>query len=69
MAADPGTGVTAGEMPRAGHDAGVVGERVPAAMVFVRNPTGVSHAPDEVIDLEDAAVAARVAAHTLEEMA
>jgi len=53
----------------AGHDAGVVGERVPAAMVFVRNPTGVSHAPEEAIDLEDAAVAARVAALTLEAVA
>jgi beta-ureidopropionase / N-carbamoyl-L-amino-acid hydrolase len=47
----------------------VVGERLPAAMVFVRNPTGVSHAPEETIDLEDAAVAARVAALMLEEVA
>jgi beta-ureidopropionase / N-carbamoyl-L-amino-acid hydrolase len=53
----------------AGHDAGVVGERVPAAMLFVRNPTGVSHSPEEAIDLEDAAVAARVAALVLEELA
>lgn len=44
----------------AGHDAGVLAERVPAAMVLVRNPTGVSHSPEEVIDLEDGAVAARV---------
>jgi N-carbamoyl-L-amino-acid hydrolase len=44
----------------AGHDAGVLAERVPAAMVLVRNPTGVSHSPDEEVDLEDAAVAARV---------
>ena len=28
----------------AGHDAGVLAERVPAGMVFVRNATGVSHA-------------------------
>ena len=53
----------------AGHDAGVVAERVPAAMVFVRNPTGVSHSADEAIDLEDAAVAARVAALVMEELA
>jgi N-carbamoyl-L-amino-acid hydrolase len=53
----------------AGHDAGVVGELVPAAMVFVRNPTGVSHSPEETIELEDAAVAARVAALILEEVA
>jgi N-carbamoyl-L-amino-acid hydrolase len=43
----------------AGHDAGVLAERVPAAMVLVRNPTGVSHAPQERIDLDDAVVAAR----------
>ncbi|HUB04062.1 MAG TPA: Zn-dependent hydrolase [Solirubrobacteraceae bacterium] len=53
----------------AGHDAGVVGERVPAAMLFVRNPSGVSHSPDETVDLEDAAVAARVAALILDELA
>jgi N-carbamoyl-L-amino-acid hydrolase len=42
----------------AGHDAGVLGERVPAGMVLVRNPTGISHAPQEHVELEDAAVAA-----------
>lgn len=31
----------------AGHDAGVLGEVLPTAMLFVRNPTGVSHAPSE----------------------
>jgi beta-ureidopropionase / N-carbamoyl-L-amino-acid hydrolase len=31
----------------AGHDAGVLAARVPAAMIFVRNPTGVSHSPAE----------------------
>nr|WP_026220426.1 allantoate amidohydrolase [Wenjunlia vitaminophila] len=31
----------------AGHDAGVLSGTVPTAMLFVRNPTGVSHAPDE----------------------
>jgi N-carbamoyl-L-amino-acid hydrolase len=44
----------------AGHDAGVIGERLPAGMVFVRNATGVSHSPDEHVDLEDAAAAATV---------
>jgi N-carbamoyl-L-amino-acid hydrolase len=29
-------------------------------MVFVRNPTGVSHSPHEHVDLEDAAAAASV---------
>ena len=49
----------------AGHDAGVVAERVPAAMVFVRNETGVSHSPAEQVDLADAAIAARVVARAL----
>jgi beta-ureidopropionase / N-carbamoyl-L-amino-acid hydrolase len=31
----------------AGHDAGVLAGHVPTAMLFVRNPTGVSHAPAE----------------------
>jgi N-carbamoyl-L-amino-acid hydrolase len=31
----------------AGHDAGVLSAHVPTAMLFVRNPTGVSHAPGE----------------------
>ena len=31
----------------AGHDAGVLSAHVPTAMLFVRNPTGVSHSPAE----------------------
>jgi beta-ureidopropionase / N-carbamoyl-L-amino-acid hydrolase len=31
----------------AGHDAGVLAGLIPTAMLFVRNPSGVSHAPDE----------------------
>jgi N-carbamoyl-L-amino-acid hydrolase len=42
----------------AGHDAGIVGERLPAGMVLVRNATGVSHAPEEAVDLDDAAAGA-----------
>ncbi len=38
----------------AGHDAGVLsGAGVPAAMLFVRNPTGVSHSPDEQASMAD----------------
>ncbi len=37
----------------AGHDAGILSERVPTAMLFVRNPTGVSHSPAETADLAD----------------
>jgi N-carbamoyl-L-amino-acid hydrolase len=49
----------------AGHDAGVLAERVPAAMLLVRNPTGVSHSPEEMVELEDAAIAARVVERAL----
>jgi N-carbamoyl-L-amino-acid hydrolase len=31
----------------AGHDAGILAAAVPTAMLFVRNPTGVSHSPAE----------------------
>ena len=38
----------------AGHDAGILANAgVPTAMLFVRNPTGVSHAPDEHADRDD----------------
>jgi N-carbamoyl-L-amino-acid hydrolase len=38
----------------AGHDAGVLAAAgVPTAMLFVRNPSGVSHAPAEHADRED----------------
>ncbi|MEO6827891.1 MAG: allantoate amidohydrolase [Microbacteriaceae bacterium] len=31
----------------AGHDAGILAAHVPTAMLFVRNPSGISHAPQE----------------------
>ncbi|MFM8774115.1 MAG: M20/M25/M40 family metallo-hydrolase, partial [Actinomycetota bacterium] len=38
----------------AGHDAGVLAEAdVPSAMLFVRNPTGISHSPEEFADDAD----------------
>ena len=53
----------------AGHDAGVLAEHVPAGMVFVRNATGVSHAADEEVTLEDAAVAAEAMLRAIQELA
>ncbi len=44
----------------AGHDAGIVAERVPSAMLFVRTPGGVSHHPDEAVAVEDVETALRV---------
>ncbi|PKW27715.1 N-carbamoyl-L-amino-acid hydrolase [Phycicoccus duodecadis] len=51
----------------AGHDAGVLATAgVPTAMLFVRNPTGVSHSPDEWATADDclAGVAALTAVVT-----
>jgi len=33
----------------AGHDAMIVARRVPAAMLFLRSPGGLSHHPDEAV--------------------
>jgi N-carbamoyl-L-amino-acid hydrolase len=53
----------------AGHDAGVLAGRVPTAMLFVRNPTGVSHSPAEAADMADCAAGVRALATVLEELA
>ena len=44
----------------AGHDAMVMARRVPAAMVFLRTPGGLSHHPDESVAVEDVGAAFRV---------
>ena len=49
----------------AGHDAGILAERIPAAVVLVRNRSGISHAPEESVNLADAAAAANVVAAAL----
>jgi N-carbamoyl-L-amino-acid hydrolase len=49
----------------AGHDAGVLARHVPAAMLFVRNPTGQSHHPDEHAAEEDCLAACGVLARAL----
>jgi N-carbamoyl-L-amino-acid hydrolase len=38
---------------QAGHDAGILSAVVPTAMLFVRNPTGVSHSPEEFAESDD----------------
>jgi N-carbamoyl-L-amino-acid hydrolase len=53
----------------AGHDAGVIASARPAGMVLVRNETGISHAPDEEVSLEDAAVGANALLKAFEELA
>ena len=54
----------------AGHDAGVLSTAgIPTAMLFVRNPTGVSHAPDEHADAVDCLAGVEALADTLETLA
>jgi N-carbamoyl-L-amino-acid hydrolase len=53
----------------AGHDAGVLAARVPAAMLFVRNPTGVSHSPAEHAELADCEAGVRALAAVLAALA
>jgi N-carbamoyl-L-amino-acid hydrolase len=52
----------------AGHDAGVLAAHVPTAMLFVRNPTGMSHAPGEYATDTDCAAGVDALADTLQEL-
>ena len=53
----------------AGHDAGILAARIPTAMLFVRNPAGVSHSPAEQAHLADCEAGVRALALVLEELA
>ena len=53
----------------AGHDAMILAEKVPAAMIFLRSPGGISHDPAESILLEDVAKAIECGSHLLEQLA
>jgi len=53
----------------AGHDAGVLAARLPAAMLFVRNPTGVSHSPAEHAESADCEAGVAALAAVLAELA
>lgn len=51
---------------QAGHDAGILAEAgIPTAMLFVRNPTGVSHSPDEHAEMADCLAGVSALADTL----
>lgn len=54
----------------AGHDAGILAAAgVPAAMLFVRNPTGVSHSPAEHADPADCSAGVAALARAIEALA
>jgi len=52
----------------AGHDAGILAARIPTALLFVRNPTGISHAPAEHAEPADCAAGTQALADVLEEL-
>lgn len=52
----------------AGHDAMVLGLKVPVAMIFVRSKEGISHHPDEWTSLKDCVIGARVLKAFLEKL-
>ena len=51
----------------AGHDAAILGSRVPTGMLFVRNPTGISHSPDEFAERADCLAGVRALADVIED--
>ncbi|MEU1445359.1 allantoate amidohydrolase [Streptomyces mirabilis] len=53
----------------AGHDAGILSGTVPTAMLFVRNPTGVSHSPAEYAAEDDCVAGVTALADVLEGLA
>jgi beta-ureidopropionase / N-carbamoyl-L-amino-acid hydrolase len=54
----------------AGHDAGILANAgVPAAMIFVRNPTGVSHSPAEWAETDDCRAGVAALATVLSDLA
>ncbi|MGC4153608.1 MAG: allantoate amidohydrolase [Propionicimonas sp.] len=53
----------------AGHDAGILATRLPTAMLFVRNPTGISHAPQEFATPDDCEAGVAALARVVEELA
>ncbi|MBG0828435.1 allantoate amidohydrolase [Planomonospora sp. ID67723] len=53
----------------AGHDAGILAAAgVPGAMVFVRNPTGISHSPEEHAEASDCHLGVAALAAILEDL-
>ena len=54
----------------AGHDAGVFSDAgIPTAMLFVRNPTGISHSPAEHAEMDDCLAGVEALAAVLKDLA
>jgi len=53
----------------AGHDAQILAEKIPAAMIFLRSPGGISHNPRESVLVGDVAKALECGRHLLQQLA
>jgi len=53
----------------AGHDAMILAEKVPAAMIFLRTPGGISHSPAERVEIGDVAKAIESGLHLFDLLA
>jgi len=53
----------------AGHDAMILAEKIPAAMIFLRTPGGISHDPSESVHLDDVAKALECGRNLLTQLA
>jgi allantoate deiminase len=53
----------------AGHDAMILAEKIPVAMVFLRTTGGISHDPAESVETEDVAKALECGLHLLDQLA
>lgn len=53
----------------AGHDAMILAEKIPAAMIFLRTPGGISHDPAESVHLDDVAKALECGHNLLAQLA
>jgi allantoate deiminase len=53
----------------AGHDAMILAPHMPAAMLFVRSPGGISHHPDETVHEADVAAALAAGRQLLDDLA
>jgi allantoate deiminase len=52
-----------------GHDAMIMAEKVPSAMIFLRTPGGISHHPEESVALEDVEKGIECGLHLLDKLA
>jgi allantoate deiminase len=53
----------------AGHDAMILAEKVPSAIIFLRSPGGISHNPTESVLVEDVAKAIECGLHLMDQLA